>query len=60
MPAALDGFFAVVTLSGSAKLLVPLAAMAAVALLVAGHRFEALLVGASMNTASAGGERPLR
>ena len=52
VPAALNGFFAVVTLSGSAKLLVPLAAVAAVALLVAGHRFEALLVGASMITAT--------
>ena len=52
VPAALNGFFAVVTLSGSAKWLVPLAAVAAVALLVAGRRFEALLVGASMITAT--------
>ena len=52
VPAVLNGFFAVVTLSGSAKLLVPLAAVAAAALLVAGRRFEALLVGALMITAT--------
>lgn len=52
VPAALNGFFAAVTLSGSAKFLAPLAAVAAVALLVARHRFEALLVGASVITAT--------
>ena len=52
VPAALNGFFALVTLSGSAKLLVPLAAVAAVALLVARRRFEALLVCASLITAT--------
>ena len=52
VPAALNGFFAVVTLSGSAKLLLPLAAVAAVAWLVAGRRFEAVLIGASMITAT--------
>ena len=52
VPAALNAFFAVVTLSGSAKVLVPLAAVAALALFAARHRFEALLVGASMITAT--------
>ena len=52
VPAALNSFFAVVTLGGSAKVLVPLAAVAAVALLVARRRFEALLVGASMISAT--------
>ncbi len=52
VPAALNGFFAVVTFSGSARFLVPVAVMAAVALLVARRRFEALLVGASVITAT--------
>ena len=51
VPAALTGFFAVVTFSGSARFLVPLAAMTAVALLVARRRFEALLVATSVITA---------
>ena len=42
MPAALTGFFAVLTVSGSARFLVP---VAVVVLLVAWRRFEALLVG---------------
>ena len=52
VPAALNGFFAVVTFSGSAKFLMPLAAAAAIALLVARRRFEALLVGLSVVTAT--------
>ena len=52
VPAALNGFFAVVTLSGSAKFLVPLAALATVALLGARRRFEALLLSASVVTAT--------
>lgn len=52
VPAALDGFFEVVTLSGSARFLVPVTALAAVALLVARRRFEALLVAASVVTAT--------
>ena len=52
VPAALDGFFEVVTLSGSARFLVPLSALAAVALLVARRRFEALLMAASVVTAT--------
>jgi len=52
VPAALNGFFAAVTLSGSAKLLLPLSGTVAVVLLVARRRFEALLVGASVVTAT--------
>ena len=52
VPAALNGFFTVVTFSGSARFLMPLAAMAAIALLVAQRRFEAVLLGASMLTAT--------
>ena len=52
VPAALNGFFAAVTLSGSAIFLVPVAAVATVTLLVARRRFEALLVGASLTTAT--------
>ncbi len=52
VPAALDGFFAVVTFSGSARFLVPVAIIAAVAMLVARRRFEALLVGTSVITAT--------
>ena len=48
VPAALNGFFAVVTLGGSARFLVPVAVVAAVVLLVTRRRFEALLVGASL------------
>ncbi len=52
VPAALNGFFALVTLSGSAAFLVPVAVAAAIALLVARRHFEAFLVGASVTTAT--------
>ena len=52
VPAALSGFFAVVTFSGSARVLVPFAGVAALALLVARRRFEAVLLGASVITAT--------
>ena len=52
VPASLNGFFAVVTLSGSARVLVPLAGVAAIALFVGRRRFEALLLGASVITAT--------
>ena len=52
LPAALNGFFAAVTFSGSARFLVPVAVIAAVVLLVAKRRFEALLVRASVITAT--------
>ena len=52
VPAALNGFFAAVTFSGSARFLVPVAAVAAASLLVARRRFEALLVGASAISAT--------
>ncbi len=52
VPAALNGFFAAVTFSGSARFLVPVAVMAALALLLARRRFEAVLVGASVVTAT--------
>ncbi len=52
VPAALNGFFTVVTFSGSARFLVPVAVVAAVALLVARRQFEALLVGATVLTAT--------
>ena len=52
VPPAMSGFFAAVTLSGSAAFLMPVAAVAAVALLFAGRRFEAVLVGASLITAT--------
>ena len=52
VPSALHGVFAVVTLSGSATFLVPVAVVAVVVLFVARHRFEALLVGASAITAT--------
>jgi undecaprenyl-diphosphatase len=52
VPAALHGFFPVVTFSGSARFLLPVAVVATIALLVARRRFEALLVGASVLTAT--------
>ena len=52
VPPATSGFFAAVTLSGSAAFLTPVAAVAALALLFAGRRFEAVLVGASLITAT--------
>ncbi len=51
VPAAWAGFFAVVTLSGSAAFLLPTSIIAVAALLIARRRFEALLLGASMLTA---------
>ena len=52
VPAALNGFFAVATFSGSARVLVPVAGVAAAALFVARRRFEAVLLGASVITAT--------
>jgi undecaprenyl-diphosphatase len=52
VPAALDGFFAAVTFSGSAKFLMPITVVVAVALLFARRHFEALLVGTSVITAT--------
>lgn len=52
VPAALNGFFAAVTLSGSARFLVPVAVTAAVVLLAVRRRFEAVLMGASVITAT--------
>lgn len=52
VPAALNGFFALVTQSGSARFLVPVAVVAAVALLLVRRRFEAVLVGTSVITAT--------
>lgn len=52
VPAALNGFFAVVTISGSAKFLMPIAVVAVISLLLARRHFEALLVGASLATAT--------
>jgi undecaprenyl-diphosphatase len=68
VPAELRGFFAALTLSGSAALLLPASAAAVLALLWAGRRFEARLLGASMLAAPlliyalksiVGRERPL-
>jgi len=52
VPAALTGFFAAATRSGSAAFLLPATVVAVIALLVTRHRFEALLMGASMATAT--------
>ena len=52
VPAALNGFFAAATASASAKVLVPLAATATAALLLARHRFEAALVAGSLAAAA--------
>jgi undecaprenyl-diphosphatase len=51
VPAELTGIFGAVTQSGTATFLLPATLTAVVALLVARHRFEALLMGASMITA---------
>ena len=48
VPSTLTGFFEAVTFTGSSKVLLPLAAVAAIALLFARRRFEALLVAASV------------
>lgn len=52
VPLAFAGFFAAVTRSGSAVFLMPAAAAAVIALLIARRRFEAVLMGASVITAT--------
>lgn len=68
VPAALHGFFAGLTLTGSAAFLLPVSVVAVLALLLAGRHFEARLLGASMLAAPllvyvlkamVGRERPL-
>ena len=51
VPQSLNGFFNIVTLSGSARFLVPASVLAVTVLLVGRRRFEALLMAASMVTA---------
>ena len=51
VPQSLEGFFRSVTLSGSARFLVPVSVLVVIALLVARRGFEALLMAASMVTA---------
>ncbi len=51
VPAALTGFFTVVTLSGSAAFLLPAALISTTVLFIARRRFEAGLMAASMITA---------
>lgn len=51
VPQSLGGFFNIVTLSGSARFLVPVCVLTVMALLVARRRVEALLMAASMLTA---------
>ena len=48
VPSTLTGFFEAVTFTGSSWVVLPLAAVATIALLFARHRFEALLVAASV------------
>ena len=52
VPAAWTGFFAMVTLSGSAAFLVPATALAVALLFIGRRRFEAALLGASAITAT--------
>ena len=52
VPPTLAGFFGVVTQTGSAKFLLPIALVAAAGLLVARRRFEAVLLGVSAIAAS--------
>ena len=52
VPSELAAYFEAFTRSGSAAFLVPVAVVAAFALLVARRRFEAVLVGASLATAT--------
>ena len=52
VPTALNDFFMVITYSGSARVLVPIAVVAVLALLGARRRFEALLLAASVVTAT--------
>ena len=51
VPQSLEGFFRIVTLSGSARFLVPVSVLVVIALLVAQRGFEARLMAASMVTA---------
>ena len=51
VPASLNGFFEVATLTGSASVLVPLLIVMVVAFLFAGRRFEALLLAVSVISA---------
>ena len=53
LPRGWNGFFLAVTLSGSALFLMPVAVAAVAALLAARRRFEAVLVAASLLTATA-------
>ncbi|HEY3325655.1 MAG TPA: phosphatase PAP2 family protein [Novimethylophilus sp.] len=48
VPSTLNGFFEAVTFTGSSRVLFPLATLATIALLCTRHRFEALLVAASV------------
>ncbi len=52
VPSTLTGFFEVITFTGSSLVLFPLVTMATIALLWAKHRFEALLVAASVISAT--------
>ncbi len=52
VPTMLNGFFAAITVSGSAMFLIPLAALVALALWVVRRRFEATLLLASMIAAT--------
>ena len=52
VPAALTAYFGAFTLSGSATFLVPVAVVTTVMLLAARRRFEAVLVGTSLATAT--------
>jgi undecaprenyl-diphosphatase len=53
VPPALDGFFEAITFTGSFTVLLPLTLIAVLSLLWAGHRYEALLLGASVATGGA-------
>ena len=52
VPTALTGFFAAVSLSGSANFLLPAGVLVTVVLLFARRRYEALLVGGSLGAAA--------
>ena len=52
VPSALTGFFAVITLSGSAAFLMPTAVVAALLLLAIGRRLEAVLLSGSLAAAT--------
>jgi len=53
VPGTLTGFFEAVTLTGSSRVLLPLASVATLALLCARRRLEALLLAASVTSAAA-------